>query len=136
MNSSTLMNKILEIIEAQKLFNIPMRKLDILIHPNSLVHAIVEFKNGLSKFIYHKTSMIIPLANAIFDGILNIENFYKKEKINIYKDLNNFIFKKVNKNIFSVITKIESSYLDYYFKCVNEILVDQFLKKRYLFEHK
>ena len=46
-----------------------MRKLDILIHPN-LVHAIVEFKNGLSKFIYHKTSMIIPLANAIFDGIL------------------------------------------------------------------
>ena len=70
-----------------------MRKLDILIHPNSLVHAIVEFKNGLSKFIYHKTSMIIPLANAIFDGILNIENFYKKKR-NIYKDLDNLIFKK------------------------------------------
>ena len=103
-DSSTLMNKILEIIEAQKLFNIPMRKLDILIHPNSLVHAIVEFKNGLSKFIYHKTSMIIPLANAIFDGILNIENFYKKEKRNIYKDLDNLIFKKVNKNIFPVIS--------------------------------
>ena len=59
-NSSTLMNKIFELVEAQKLFNIPKKKLDILIHPNSLVHAIVEFKNGLKKFIYHDTSMIIP----------------------------------------------------------------------------
>ena len=63
------MNKILELIEAQKLFNIPTKKFDILIHPDSLVHAIVVLKNGLSKFIYHETSMIIPLANAIFDGI-------------------------------------------------------------------
>ena len=74
-DSSTLMNKILELIEAQKLFNIPNKKLDILIHPNSLVHAIIEFKNGLKKFIYHETSMIIPIANAIFDGKLNINEF-------------------------------------------------------------
>ena len=73
----TLLNKILEIIEAQKLFDIPIDKLDIIIHPNSLVHAIVELKNGLSMFIYHQTSMIIPLANAIFDGKLNIQNFIK-----------------------------------------------------------
>jgi 1-deoxy-D-xylulose-5-phosphate reductoisomerase len=38
------MNKILELIEAQKLFNIPNKKLDILIHPNSLVHAIIKLK--------------------------------------------------------------------------------------------
>ena len=38
------MNKILELIEAQKLFNIPINKLDILIHPNSLVHAIIRKK--------------------------------------------------------------------------------------------
>ena len=53
---STLMNKILELIEAQKLFNILNDKIDILIHPNSLVHAIIELKNGLKKFIYHETS--------------------------------------------------------------------------------
>ena len=64
---STLMNKLFELIEAQKLFNIPFNKLDILIHPNSLVHAIVELKNGLIEFIYHDTIMIIPLANAIFE---------------------------------------------------------------------
>ena len=67
-DSSTLMNKILELAEAQKLFNISNDKLDILVHPDSLVHAIIEFKNGLVKFMYHDTSMIIPLANAIFDG--------------------------------------------------------------------
>ena len=42
------------------------KKLEIIIHPNSLVHAIIKFKNGLNKFIYHETSMIIPLSNAIF----------------------------------------------------------------------
>merc|ERR1711965_526238 len=57
-DSSTLMNKILELIEAQKLFNIPNKKLDILIHPNSLVHAIVMFNNGLTKMLYHQTTMI------------------------------------------------------------------------------
>ena len=39
-----MMNKILEIIEAQKLFNISNNKIDILIHPESLVHAIIELK--------------------------------------------------------------------------------------------
>ena len=73
-DSSTLMNKILELIEAQKIFNIPLNKLDILIHPESLVHAIVELNNGLTKFIYHETSMIIPIANAIFD-----KNFHLNE---------------------------------------------------------
>ena len=38
-DSSTLMNKILELVEAQKLFNIPTSKLDIIIHPESLVHT-------------------------------------------------------------------------------------------------
>ena len=69
-DSATLMNKILELVEAHKLFKIPYNKLDILIHPNSLVHAIIQLKNGLSKFIYHDTSMIIPIANAIFEKIL------------------------------------------------------------------
>ena len=79
-DSSTLMNKMFELIEAHKLFNIPLNKLDILIHPNSLVHAIVRFKNGLTKLLYHDTSMIVPLANAIFDGNLLIKNYLKNSK--------------------------------------------------------
>ena len=74
-NSSTLMNKMLELVEAQKLFNIPNNKLSIIIHPESLVHAIIELNNGLIKFIYHETSMTIPIANAIFDNKIHIEDF-------------------------------------------------------------
>ena len=81
-DSSTLMNKLLELIEAQKLFEIPKKKLDILIHPESLVHAILELKNGLLKFIYHETSMIIPLANAIFDDSIEIKDFLKVKNKN------------------------------------------------------
>ena len=88
-NSATLMNKILEIIEAQKLFCFDSKKFEILIHPESLVHAIIKFKNGLSKFIYHETSMIVPLANAIFNNRINIDQFYKtsKKNKNLYKNL-------------------------------------------------
>ena len=76
-DSSTLMNKILEYIEAQKLFKLPKEKLDILIHPESLVHAVIKFKNGLTKFIYHDTSMIVPISNAIFEKNLQIKEFIK-----------------------------------------------------------
>ena len=93
-DSSTMMNKLLEIIEAQKLFNIPNNKIDILIHPNSLVHAIVKLKNGLVKFIYHETSMIIPITNAIFDGQLNIRDFYRPSENKKIGTIKIFILKK------------------------------------------
>jgi 1-deoxy-D-xylulose-5-phosphate reductoisomerase len=138
-DSSTLMNKILELIEAQKLFNIPNEKLDILIHPNSLVHAIVELKNGLTKFIYHQTSMIIPLANAMFDGNLNIKDFYKVKKRADKNIIENLIFKKVDHRIFPII-KLKDRANEYpstsiIINASNEILVDHFLRKKIPFSH-
>ena len=133
-DSSTLMNKILELIEAQKLFDIPSYKLDILIHPNSLVHAIVELKNGLKKFILHETTMIIPLANAIFDGKLEIEEFIKFKKNKILTENENLIFSKVDKKIFPVIKlknrANEHTSTSIILNAANEILVDQFLSKK------
>ena len=136
-DSSTLMNKILELIEATKLFNIPINKLDILIHPNSLIHAIVEFKNGLTKFLYHKTSMTIPIANAIFGENFDIDKFFNKKnkEPNFFQD--NLIFKKVDPKRFPVI-KLKNRVTEYAFTPIiinasNEILVDQFLKKNIQF---
>ena len=133
-DSSTMMNKILELVEAQKLFNLPSNKLDILIHPDSLVHAIIVLRNGLVKFIYHETSMIIPLANAIFDGDLNIDDFYKSKNIQSGYNLKNLTFRKLDQKIFPMI-KLKSKINEYpstpiIINASNEVLVDQFLQKK------
>ena len=133
-DSSTLMNKIVELIEAQKIFEIPISKLDILIHPDSLVHAIIMFKNGLSKFIYHETSMTIPLANAIFGDNLDIDIFYQNKKKGKNIPISNLTFKSVDPNIFPLINlkkRInEHPSTPIIINAANELLVDQFLKKK------
>ena len=133
-DSATLMNKIFELIEAQKLFNISNNLMDIIIHPNSLVHAIIELKNGLKKLVYHETSMIIPLANAIFDGEVDIKRFYKKK---VSFKFENLIFKKVDKNIFPAINLISKMNqfpsAPIIINAANEVLVDQFLNKKIAF---
>ena len=137
-DSASLMNKILELIEAQKIFSISPKKIEIVIHPESLVHAIIELKNGLYKFIYHETSMLIPLANAIFDDKLEIDDFLKPKLNNrkkfFFKNLN---FINVDKKKFPLI-KLKSRVNEYYstpliINAVNEILVDQFIKKKIAF---
>ena len=133
-DSSTLMNKILELIEAQKLFNIPEHKFEIIIHPESLVHAIVEFKNGLTKFLYHQTSMKIPIANALFDSQINIKDFFNiKTKKNNKNKIDNLSFQIVDPKIFPII-KLKKRLNEYpstpiIINAANEILVDQFLQK-------
>ena len=132
-DSATLMNKILEHIEAQKLFNVESNKIDILIHPESLVHAIIELKNGLIKFVYHETSMLIPLANAIFESKLNIQEFYKNKK-DLKVNIQNLSFFKPDQKIFPII-KLKNRTNEYPSSSIiinasNEILVDQFLNRK------
>ncbi len=137
-DSATLMNKILELIEAQKIFNIPKNKIDILIHPESLVHAIIRFKNGLTKFIYHETSMIIPIANAIFNDNFVLDELNKKKTQNTKnRYIKNLNFKRVDPKIFPII-KIKNRLNEYpatpiIINTCNEILVDQFLGKKIAF---
>ena len=65
-DSSTLINKVYELIEAKKIFDLDYSKFDILIHPTSYVHAIVKFKNGITKMLIHDTSMKIPIFNSLY----------------------------------------------------------------------
>jgi len=134
-DSASLMNKMLELVEAQKIFSIDSNKIEIVIHPESLVHAIVEFKNGLFKFVYHKTTMTIPLANAIFGDNININNFIKP-KLNSSKKIffKNLNFQKVDTKRFPIIN-LKSRINEHLstpiiINAANEILVDQFLKKK------
>ena len=81
-DSSTMMNKIFEYIEAKKIFNLKNNHLSILIHPKSYVHAIIFFKGGIIKFLAHETKMNIPISNA-----MNI--FRSKTKDTLKKQLPN-----------------------------------------------
>jgi 1-deoxy-D-xylulose-5-phosphate reductoisomerase len=134
-DSATLMNKILELIEAVKIFSLPLNKFKIIVHPQSLVHAIVEFKNGLIKLLYHEPDMTIPISNALFDFKSNINNYtstLKRKNI-----IENLVFKEVDKKKFPVIRLIPK--LNNYFSTpiiingANEIFVDQFLEKKISF---
>ena len=134
-DSATLMNKILESIEAQKIFSISQNKIQLVIHPESLVHAAVEYKNGLMKFLYHQTNMIIPLANAILDKDFEIDNILSiknKKKDDLFiKSLNFFKVDKKRFPIFKLKKRVDEHYsTPIIINAANEILVDQFLKKK------
>ena len=130
-DSATLMNKIFEIIEAKKIFNIDLKRFDILIHPKSYIHAIIKLKNGLIKIIAHETDMQIPIFNSIYMGSTN-KNFIKSKKIdlNILNSLNlqNVSVKKFPVvKILNRITKINSLF-DTVLVSVNDELVNLYLK--------
>ncbi len=137
-DSATLINKIFEVIEANKLFSISLQKLDIVIHPQSLVHAIVKLKNGLYKFLYFETDMSIPIGNALFNNNFEIKNIFNTNNKLIKNNLaTNLNFFKVDKKKFPAI-KLKPI-LDKYnsipiiLNAANEIFVDQFLKKNMSF---
>ena len=98
-DSSTMMNKVFEIIEAKKIFNIDYKNLSILIHPNSYVHAIVKFKDGVIQIIAHDTDMKIPIHNTLYS---DKKKSIRTKKINI-KKLNNLDFQKINKKKFPLV---------------------------------
>ena len=82
-DSATMMNKLFEIIEAKNIFNLEYKKIFALIHPKSYVHAIIKFKNGITKILIHETSMKIPIFNALYYDDLN-KKFHQKKLILIF----------------------------------------------------
>ena len=103
-DSATMMNKVFEIIEAKKIFNIKYKDLSILIHPDSYIHAIVKFSNGIIKLIAHDTDMKIPIQNTLYDGVSkNIQT----NKIDI-KKLNNLNLNRVNKKRFPLVNILKN----------------------------
>jgi len=135
-DSATLINKVFEVIEAQRIFNIDLSKFKILIHPKSYVHAIIKFNNGLTKILVHDTDMKIPIFNSIYNKT-NIE--IKSSKLDL-KILNNLNFSKVNSKKFpsiKILNKIPKNISLYETVLVsaNDQLVDMFLKKKINFQN-
>src|SRR5262249_23414370 len=64
-DSATLMNKALEIIEARWLFDLPPEKIDVIIHPESVIHSFVEFKDGSVLAQLSPPDMRLPIQYAL-----------------------------------------------------------------------
>ena len=130
-DSATMMNKVFEIIEAKKIFNLDYKKLDILVHPSSYIHAIIKFKDGMIKIIAHDTNMKIPIFNSLYD---NHQKSILSEKLNL-KKLNSLNLKQVNTNKFpsiKIIKKLQTKkpLLETIIVLANDELVNLFLLKK------
>ena len=102
-DSATMINKVYEVIEARKLFDINYKKIKILTHPKSYVHAILKFNNGLTNVIVHDTTMKIPIFNTLF---LNSDRKLETNKVDI-DILNNLNLNNVNSKRFPMIKLLD-----------------------------
>jgi len=131
-DSATLMNKVLELTEAIKLFPFNSNKYQIIIHPQSLVHAIVKFKNGTTHLLYHEPDMKIPISNALFDGKFKYTLYFKNKNKKNFSE-HNLDFFPADKKKFSTLKLIpemsKRKSAPIIINAANEIFVDEFLKK-------
>ena len=134
-DSASMMNKVFEVIEASKIFDVDIDKIKIIVHPKSIIHALVVFKNGLVKVLIHDASMEIPIFNIIFNN--RKINFYKKTNIN-FQNLNGINFVEPDKIKFPYINILRKKRtLDTYFEVIlvtiNDELVKLFLQNKISF---
>ena len=133
-DSATMINKIYEVIEAKNIFNCSYKKIEILIHPNSYVHAILKFDTGITKIIAHDTTMRVPIFNTLYS---DDNKKLKSKKIDIDK-LNNLDLKKINIKRYPMIRLLnllptKHSLFETVIVSANDTLVQLFLEKKIKF---
>jgi 1-deoxy-D-xylulose-5-phosphate reductoisomerase len=135
-DSSTLMNKALEIIEAKYLFNIDSEKIDTIIHPEGLVHSFVEFTDGTILASMANPDMKIPISYGL--GFpKSISSVSKKIDLQTLKKLT---FHKINRRKFP---SIDFAYfalnhgngMPIILNAANEVAVKCFLDKKLSFQN-
>ena len=130
-DSANLMNKVFEVIEACRIFKFNKKKYRIMIHPQSYVHSIIRFKNGLIKMILYNTDMKIPISNTLYGRKNHVLNVKKIDA----RILSKLSFQNVNTKRFPSI-KLINKCLNLGFlaptivNASNEVLVSLFLAKK------
>jgi len=133
-DSATMMNKVFEIIEAKKIFDLKYKQLKIIVHPKSYVHALIQFKNGLTKILIHDTNMTIPIFNSLYE--LN-EKIIKSKKLD-FSIINNLRFEEINLKRFPVVKILSNmqnnhSLFETIIVSANDQLVEMFLSNKIQF---
>ena len=130
-DSATMMNKVFEVIEAKNIFDTEYKKIDILIHPKSYIHALVQFNNGISKIILHDTDMKVPIFNSIYS---DNKKSIKAENLRI-DILNNLLLQKIDLKKFPLIKILnvmpkKHSLFETILVSANDTIVNSFLNKK------
>jgi len=130
-DSANLMNKVFEVIEACKIFKFRNDKYRVMIHPQSYVHSIIRFRNGLIKMILYNTDMKIPISNTLYGK----KNFVPNIKNIDIKILNKMKFQTVDTKRFPSIKLIKRCLklgllTPTIINASNEVLVNLFLKEK------
>ena len=133
-DSATLMNKAFEIIEAYYLFNLRLNQINVIVHPESIIHSMVNFMDGSTTAVLSNHDMRIPIFYALH---WPSREFYNIKKIDLLK-IKELTFEKPNNHLIDSINlaynvlKKGGSY-PLIFNTANEIAVNFFLKKRIKF---
>jgi 1-deoxy-D-xylulose-5-phosphate reductoisomerase len=130
-DSATMMNKVFEVIEAKKIFDLKYSQLNILVHPKSYVHAMIQFKNGLTKILIHDTDMVIPIFNSVYE--IN-EKTIESKNLN-FSIINNLSFERINLKRFPVVKILNNmqdrhSLFETIIVAANDQLVKMFLNNK------
>jgi len=130
-DSANLMNKGLELLEAMFLFNVPCDKIKIVIHPQAIVHSMVEFVDGIVLAQLSATDMRIPIQYALtypvrLSNSLPGIDFYKLNELQFFApDFNRFPCLKLAYRAAS-----ELGTMPAVLNAANEVCVDEFLNKK------
>ena len=134
-DSATMMNKGLEVMEARWLFDMPAEKIDVVIHPQSVIHSLVEFIDGSVLAQLGVPDMRVPIAYAlsyperIETGVASL-NLAQTARLDFFEpDLVRFPSLKI---AFDVARKGRT--YPAVLNAVNEVAVDAFLKKKISFQ--
>jgi 1-deoxy-D-xylulose-5-phosphate reductoisomerase len=127
-DSATMMNKGLEVIEAFWLFKLPTDSIEVVIHPQSIIHSMVQFKDGSIKAQLSSPDMKLPILYALtyperyyFDDILT--DFKKISQLTFFEpDFNTFTCLKIAYDVINV-----GGTAPCILNAANEVAVEKFL---------
>ncbi len=128
-DSATMVNKALEIIEAKYLFDLDDDQIDAIIHPQAIVHAMVNYRNGITTALLNKPDMRIPISSLFFkfNGYLNKTkqlNLLEYPKLEFYPiNIARYPAIKLGREVMKIGGLAPNA-----FNYLNEILVSYFLK--------
>ncbi len=133
-DSATMMNKALEVIEARWLFDVSPDKIDVLVHPESIVHSMVEFVDGSVVAVLGRPDMCLPIQYALTYP-RRVKGIAEGLKLG---ELRKLTFEKPNRKIFRALdlgfaVAAEGGSAPVVFNAANEVAVEEFLAGRIRF---